>query len=69
MLHCNMEAEMTYFQRIGRQLSRAGPLFGAPSDPDPERESLPPVTSEAPLQESLDEQTNDTLPMIHLNDA
>jgi hypothetical protein len=58
---------MTYLERIGRHLGLGGRPGGMPSDLD--RRPQLPVPCNEPPPETSDEQTNDTLPMIHLDDA
>ena len=60
---------MRYFGRVGRNLGFGGTPNEAPSNPKPHCRSELPAPSEEALPEAPDEQTADTLPMIHLDDT
>jgi hypothetical protein len=58
---------MTYLERIGRHLGLGGRPHRMSSDLG--RWPQLPAPCKEPPPEPSDEQTNDTLPMIHLDDA
>jgi hypothetical protein len=69
-LACDIEAEMSYFERIGaHRLWPGGRAHRPPSSPTLDRQSGPATRRTEPPSEALDEQTNDTLPMVHLEDT
>jgi hypothetical protein len=61
---------MSYFERIGgHRLWPGGRAHRPPSDPTLDRHSELATRRTEPPSEALDEQTNDTLPMVHPEDT